>query len=460
MASKVRSHAVPALTVLLLVSFISLPTRADYTAIVNGQTTWGQWQGWGASLAWWANVFGNRPDLADLLYTSKYTTLNGQSLPGLQLNIARYNLGASSTAPANGQYMVASPNIPAFRQIQAYWTDSNSTDPASASWNWNADANQRQMLQLAKARGVNTFELFSNSPVWWMLYNHNPSGAANGSSDNLQSGNYQSDAIYLATVAKYAADHWGINFNTVEPFNEPSANWWNSNGTQEGSHFNTSTQVAVINYVRSELDARGLQHTAIAASDENTYDGATATWNALPAVTKASVGQVNVHGYQYGGGRRDLLYQATQGKTLVNSEYGESDASGMSLASNLNLDFHWLHQTAWSYWQPLDSGGWGLIQSNPGDNWIGNANPKYFVLAQYSRHIHPGMTILDTNDGNTVSAYDATAHKLVLVATNYSTAQWITFSLSDFYFPDGHVPYCAHICSVPATTTKPITTSP
>ena len=42
---------------------------------------------------------------------------------------------------------------------------------------------------------------------------------------------------------------------------------------------------------------------------------------------------------QQGGGRRDLLYAATKGKKLWNSEYGEGDASGKSLAANLNLDF-------------------------------------------------------------------------------------------------------------------------
>jgi galactan endo-1,6-beta-galactosidase len=142
---------------------------------------------------------------------------------------------------------------------------------------------------------------------------------------------------------------------------------------------------------------------------------------------------VNVHGYQYGGGRRDLLYSAVAGHRLWNSEYGEGDGTGISLASNLNLDFRWLHPTAWCYWQPFDSGGWGLIQSNPGDNWIGSANPKYFVLAQYTRHIRPGMTILDGGEGNTIAAYDAAARKLVLVTMNYGTAQNITYNLAGFY---------------------------
>ncbi len=215
------------------------------------------------------------------------------------------------------------------------------------------------MLLKAKARGANRLELFSNSPMWWMCNNHNPSGSNSGLSDNLQSWNDDQHAIYLATVAKYAQDNWGITFDFVEAFNEPIANWWTSTGTQEGCHFAQSTQAAVIGYLRSELDNLGLTSMKIAASDENTYDGALATWNSFNSTAKGQIDRVNTHGYQYGSGRRDLLYSGTVGKKLWNSEYGESDGTGVSLAANLNLDFRWLHPTAWCYWQALDSGGWG-----------------------------------------------------------------------------------------------------
>ena len=429
----------PGLIFTAFVALLPSSARADYSTTINPRTTWGTWEGWGASLCWWANVFGTRNDLADLVFTTNYTSLNGQSLPGLGMNIARYNAGACSANSINGELMQASANIPAFKQIGGYWLDWFGSDPDTASWSWTTDANQRAMLLKAKARGANLLELFSNSPMWWMCYNHNPSGADNGANDNLQSWNYQQHAVYLATVAKYAQDHWGITFDSVEPFNEPIANWWSATGTQEGCHFDAGTQATVIGYLRSELNNRGLGSTKVAASDESFYDQATSTWNSFGAATKALVGRVNVHGYQYGGGRRDLLYTAVAGKRLWNSEYGEGDASGVSLASNLNLDFRWLHPTAWCYWQPLDSGGWGLIQSNPGDNWIGSANPKYFVLAQYTRHIRPGMTILDGGEGNTVAAYDAAARKLVIVTINYSTTQTITYDLSNFFNVSGPV---------------------
>jgi hypothetical protein len=83
--------------------------------------------------------------------------------------------------------------------------------------------------------------------------------------------------------------------------------------------------------------------------------------------------------------------------------------------------------------------GWGLINATISDNWIGNAYPKYFVLAQYTRHIRPGMTIIESGDGNSVAAYDQGLRKLVIVTINYGTAQTITYNLSNFLYAAGPV---------------------
>jgi len=413
--------------------------RADYSTTIRPQNTRGVWEGWGVSLCWWANVFGYRNDLADIIFTTNHTSLNGYNLPGLGMNIARYNAGACATNAIGPDTMQVSPNIPAFRQMQGFWLNWYSADPASGSWNWSVDANQRSMLLKAKARGVNLFELFSNSPMWWMCYNHNPSGSGNGSDNNLQSWNYQQHAVYLATVALVAKTNWGVTFDAVEPFNEPSANWWTATGTQEGCHIDPAVQATVIGHLRTELNNLGLGSMKVAASDESFFDQATSTWNSFDATTKAEVGRVNVHGYQGTGGRRDLLYSAVAGKPLWNSEYGESDGTGMTLARNLTLDFRWLRMTAWCYWQPFDSGGWGLVQSNPGDNWIGPPNPKFYVVAHYTRHIRPGMTIIDSGEDNTVAAYDRASRKLVLVTVNYGTAQWVTYNLTNFAIAAGSI---------------------
>jgi hypothetical protein len=409
--------------------------RADATIAVNPSTTYGTWEGWGTSLAWWANVFGARDDFADIFFTTKSTTYNGTTLPGLGLNIARYNLGACSSNSVSGASMVASPNIPAFKQIEGYWQDWNNEDPTSSAWKWTADATQRAMLTKAVARGATT-ELFANSPMWWMCLNHNPSGASDGG-NNLQSWNYRQHASHLAAVALYAKNNWGVNFATVEAFNEPSSSWWTATGTQEGCHMDATVQSAVLPYLRSELDKRGLTGTKISASDETSYDLARTTWNSFSSTTKGYVNRVNVHGYQGSGGRRDLLYSdvvTTAGKALWNSETGDKDGTGYTMAFNLLYDFRWLHPTAWVYWQVMDpSTGWAMIAYDQNTLQPTTIQTKYYVMAQFSRHIRPGMKILDTGASNAVAAYDASAKRLVVVALNTSTsAQTLTFDLSRF----------------------------
>lgn len=346
----------------------------------------------------------------------------------------RYNAGASSYNTYLGATMVASPNIITSRQIAGYWTDWASTSPTSSSWNWTVDPNQRAMMTKAKARGADTFELFSNSPMWWMCVNHNPSGNSVGTVNNLQSWNYDSHAIYLASIALQAKNSWGITFNSVEPLNEPGSAWWTATGTQEGCHFDTSTQATAAILLRQELNNRGLSGIMVSASDETSYDLALSSWNAFNASAKASVGRVNVHGYQYGGGSRDGLYSAVSasGKALWNSEYGEIDGTGARLVSNLLLDFIWLHPTAWVYWQALDEAGWGLITADVQGGTIGAISQKYFVLAQFTRHIRKGMRILSGGNSNTVAAYDAVNSKLVIVAVNWGAAQYLTFNLASF----------------------------
>ncbi|TDC20540.1 beta-1,6-galactanase [Streptomyces sp. 8K308] len=407
--------------------------HADTLVRVEPGSDFGPWEGWGTSLAWWANVFGDRDDFADAFFTLGDVAYGGRTLPGLGLTIARYNLGACSWNSVAGESMVASPNIPRYKQIEGFWQDWRNEDPNSSAWNWTVDARQRGALTRAVRRGAQA-ELFSNSPMWWMCLNHNPSGAADGG-NNLQSWNYRQFATYLATTARRARDTWGVPFAAVEPFNEPSSTWWRADGTQEGCHIDAGVQAQVLGHLRAELDRLGLSGTPISASDETSYDLARTTWASFSASTRALVDQVNVHGYQGASGRRDLLYQdvSSAGKKLWNSETGQNDASGLTLATNLFLDFRWLHPTAWCYWQVMDpSPGWAMIAYDPATLQPGAVQTKYYVYAQFTRHIRPGMHILGTNAGNTVAAYDPAARRLVLVAVNPGQAQTLTFDLSQF----------------------------
>jgi galactan endo-1,6-beta-galactosidase len=116
-----------------LLSLLSFAAASE-TITISATTSWGTWDGWGVSLAWWATRFGTRDDLADIFFTTKTTTLNGVSLPGLGFNIARYNAGAcSKNKLADGAVMVESPNIISTHQLDGFWLNPTSTSPTCKS---------------------------------------------------------------------------------------------------------------------------------------------------------------------------------------------------------------------------------------------------------------------------------------------------------------------------------------
>lgn len=54
------------------------------------------------------------------------------------------------------------------------------------------------------------------------------------------------------------------------------------------------------------------------------------------------------------------------------------------------------------------------------------------MVAQFTRHIRPGMTILNSTSSNVIPAIDQSNDTLVIVAANWDGDQTFTFDLSDF----------------------------
>ncbi|MFC0039667.1 glycoside hydrolase [Actinomadura rayongensis] len=413
------------------------------------------WDGWGVCLSWWAGTeLGRRDDLARALFGRGPARVRladrDVTLPGLGLTVVRYNLGACTwPRPGDGPArMVESPRIVRRKQIEAPW---RGTD-----WNWAADANQRAMLRKARAIGADRFEMFSVSPPWWMTVNGNPSGAERPDQDNLSPAHRETYARYIAAVARHARDHWNVHFASVEPFNEPSLQAWHASQNQEGCHFTVDAQAAVLTPLRRALDARGLHDVRIAASDECFYSQATNTWRDLPADVRRLIGRVNVHGYERDDdsvGRAALRTAIGATTPLWQSEYCDGEPAGLRTALNIGRDLRSLRPRAWVYWQPVDGLGWGLLTGAYDDttpNPTGGApgtlraevtevNAKYYVLAQYTRHIRPGMHILDSGHPDTVAAYDVPARRLTLVTANSAVARTVTYDLRRFARAEGRV---------------------
>lgn len=418
----------------------------------------GTWEGWGSSLAWWGRAIGgtqNADYYADLIYTTKET----DGLPGIGLNIVRFNVGGGGI---NQPRENKGQKLQWQMDIHGYWTDPDTAAPEK--WSWSVDENQRAMMQKARDRGANVFELFSDSPMWWMNANRSTAGSDTGG-DCLRPENYDRFAFYLAAVAKHAADRWGIKFDSVEPFNEPSANWWKYPGRQEGCHFDIATQEIVAQRLRRALDAADLKEVAMSAADENNIDAGLNTWNAYSSATRTQVGLVNVHGYSngtepYHGPNRIALHHAVEGKRVWLSEYGDGDASGYTMAQTIMRDVKELQPSAWIYWQPVEPDapafGWGLINANYVDTHdepsaqktaFVRANRKFFVFGQFTRYVRAGFHLVEISDPNSIAAYDSGSQKLVVVKVTGDGPESIKLDVTNLSAAD--------IIDAIATTTNP-----
>ncbi|MFE6076809.1 RICIN domain-containing protein [Paenibacillus sp. NPDC057886] len=386
---------------------------ASYTATADPSKQYQTIEGWGTSLAWWGKVVGeysNRDEYVEKMFSP--TT-------GLGLNVLRYNIGGGDNPSSNVlEYRKAVPGY----------------QPSPGVYDWNADANQRYMLQAAKSYGVNVFEAFANSAPYWMTISGSVSGAANGG-NNLKPDYYDDFADYLTEVVKHFRDNWGITFDTVTPLNEPISTWWKLGNNQEGMHFDRADQNTILSQVQSSLTAKGLS-TKLSAPEEYSLDDTTTSFNSYSSAVKSAISQINTHTYG-GSNRASLRNTATSaGKHLWTSEYGDGDASGLTMSRTILKDIRNMGASAWVYWQAVDSAdGWGFFKNvlNNTQTTSYTVNQKYYVMGNYSKFIRPGYKIIGMSDANTLAAYDAASGKVVLVTTNSDSSDTaVTYDLSQF----------------------------
>lgn len=381
-----------------------------------------KFEGWGTSLAWWANHVGSwsaasRNAMVDMVV---------DPTNGLGYNVFRYNIGGGDdpTHTHMGQWK----NMPGF-------------ETSTGTWNWNADANQTAVLQRLVASGGPglILEAFSNSPPYWMTNSGCASGATSGANNNLKDASYTAFADYLTEVVKHYRDTYGITFRTLEPLNEPNATWWTALGGQEGCRFAPANQQTIINAVAASLTAKGLTGTTVSASDENSIDDGFNNMNGYSATTLAAMSQMNVHSYS-GTLRANLRALATaKGKRLWMSESGplnttlaDDTAAAVFMAGRIISDLRDMQAEAWVDWQVGDpSRNWASFTLNDNNQTFGFLK-RFYMHAGFSRYIRPGATFVDVNNADMVAAVSADGTTLAIVARNGSTtaSAGFTFDLT------------------------------
>jgi O-glycosyl hydrolase len=388
-------------------------------------------EGWGTSLCWFANAIGRGPEpqrseIADALFSNS----------GLSLTVVRYNIGGGEKPDHR--------HMPWFRQMEGF-------EPAAGVWDWNADPGQRWMLEAALKRGANRLEAFSNSPPYWMTLSQCASGGPNPNIDNLDPQQETAFSEYLAQVVKHFRTAWGIQFDTLDPMNEPYTDYWHANGNQEGCHFDRSSQARLIQRLRAVLDQHGLDAVKISATDETNYDRAIGTWESYDTKTRNCVAQINAHAHatERRTGLRALARDS--GKPLVMSEVDGPGGAvhdhaaigpALALAGQIIDDLRDLEPLRWVVWQAIEdeagqagsNNSWGLIHADLHGNshaWV--VTKKYHAMGNFSRFIRPGAVLVKCDATDTVATYDSHRKVLVIVTRNAQPAdQVIAYDLAPF----------------------------
>ncbi len=350
------------------------------------------------------------------------------------------------------------------------------------AWNydWDADANQMNILKAAAAASGEDFiaEAFSNSPPYFMTVSGCSSGNTNSNADNLRADSVNAFAAYMADVIEHWNNEGVITFQSTTAMNEPYTNYWGAySNKQEGCHFDQGeSQSRIIEALNAELESKGI-NIIISGTDETSIDTQITSYNALSDEAKQIVERIDTHTYS-GSNREGLKSLAeSEGKNLWMSEVdgaytggtnsGEMSAA-LGLAQRMMTDVNGLGSSAWILWNAIDMHADG---SEYGQSWVnkGSANDflnmedleaawkskssngywglaaadhnneeivltmKYYGYGQFSRYIRPGYTIIGSNRGSTLCAYDPEGQKAVIVAMNTSDSDktW-KFDLSGF----------------------------
>lgn len=385
--------------------------------------------GWGVSLCWWAGQCGKWSDSKiDEIVTWLV------SPTGLNYSNFRYNIGGGDD-PQNRHcdkhHMGRGKGLRA--EMEGF------KDFSGDEYHWDRDAAQRKiMLKIKEKRPDAVFEAFSNSCPYYMTYSGCVSGNVDGSKDNLRPECYEEFAHYLVDVCKHYKDEYGIEFKTLEPFNEAASNYWYANGSQEGCHFDYESQIKFVRILAPILKASGLNTVISVADETNVGQAVKGLKRFISAGADKLVGQWNTHTYSGSNVDRARFAQLAHetGKQLWMSETGDGGhgiAGNLTLAQRLFDDMRYIQPQVWCDWQYMeeDNDQWCTIRGSFANQTYSKVK-NFYVRQQCSRFIRHGYDIVTSSCPQSLAAVSAGRDTLVLVALNKGAERAHVIDLSLF----------------------------
>lgn len=392
------------------------PAPDEMSYVINPAARRQHFDGWGVSLCWWANMAGKWSDekideIVDWLVSPE----------GLNFRIFRYNIGGGDD-PENKNctehHMGSGKGLRA--EMEGF------KDSSDGEYIWSRDEAQRKiMLKIKEKRPDAIFEAFSNSAPWYMTYSGCVAGNSPASKDNLKPEFYEEFAHYLVDVCKHYKDVYGIEFKTLDPFNEPMTSYWGKNGGQEGCHFDVQSMIAFLKVLYPILKESGL-NTVISAADETDVNQSVKDFIAFrDAGVLEYIGQWNTHTYSASDNSRCQISAlcAQEKMPLWQSETG---AGGTGIAGNLGMaqklinDVRFIAPSAWLDWQYIEENNdqWCLVQSGSFAEGTYHKVKNYYIRSQFSRFIKEGSTFLTSLNNKSLAAMNPAGDHLVIVAIN------------------------------------------
>lgn len=349
---------------------------------------------------------------------------------GLGLNIYRYPMPAADDPDHN--HMERLPK--------------NANKPFEyddGKFNWKGHEDVLWMGKGAAERGVKLWASWYGFP-YWLSTSECSAGSVDGKTNNLIVGKEARFIQHVSDVMKHFRDHWQMEFDWINPINEPEADWWKSGGGQPGSYVSPAQAITLYRELDKALKANGFDAKIIA------YDAAYTNGTEYLDVLLDSDIQTKMDVlacHQYITTKKAMKNWAARAKqynkSLWMTEWGDwknlentnevQVKQMMNYANKLHEAFDVLNANAWVMWEA------GFIFNTEKAGL--QKRKAYWAVAHYSRHARPGCKRIkaDSVDNKIkVTAWiqkedPELPEKLVLVAVNSGEEGFQTaFDLSAF----------------------------
>lgn len=381
---------------------------------------------------------------------------------GIGLSIWRFNVGAGSAEQGSAS------GIPDYlRRAELFISTPGGTIDTSKQ------SGQVRILKEAKARGVENFIAFANSPPVWATKNglaHPGSGGSEIGSTNLRSDKINDFSSFLVKVTQYLRDTVGIPINYISPVNEPTWEW--TGKSQEANTYNNDDLKNVYRSLHSalknaELDTKveidgveAVEYTAALSDsykikfDKSAYNGGMNSkglgkyrnyindFLGDPEMKSLIGNKISMHGYWSDawedrmGTLRDYAYQnvsevsptakiwmseycilgdATTLRPFAGNGWNTSDmVYALHVGRVIHRDLTRLNVSSWQWWLALTSGDYkdGLLKINSSLEAKSLTDSKLmWTLGAYSKFIRPGYIRVDLPHVDDLYGLMASAYK-------------------------------------------------